>query len=298
MKYAIMRCCTTPVFLRQYETSTNAVLKAFEMDFVDRTGFNCCGYPLRNVNEEAYILASARNLALATNKGWDIVTFCNCCYGTLKHVNQLLGKDPTARDMANRYLAKESLEIQGPVGIHHILEFLHRRIGVDGIRERVKRPFEGLRVATHYGCHLLRPQGVIEGDSPFAPTMFDELVEATGAESVQWPSKLDCCGAPVRGINDDLSGRLMAKKMEGARNGGADVLGAACSYCQLQLDRGRRMHPVKEEGEGPLPCILFTQLLGLSMGMDEADLGLELNEIDSGVIRGFLRPESVTSISG
>ena len=150
------------------------------------------------------------------------------------------------------------------------------------------RPFDGLRLAVHYGCHLLRPQGVLEGESPFAPSRFDDLVEAVGAESVTWPTKLDCCGAPVRGINDDLSRRLMARKVEGARKAGADAFCLACSYCQLQFDRARRMDG---EGGGEEPCIpsiLYTQLLGMAMGLEEAVLGLDRNELDAGIVRRHL----------
>lgn len=288
MKFAIMRCCTTPVFLGQYETSTNAVLRAFGVDYTDPAEFNCCGYPLRNINAEAYILASARNLAVAGRLGREIVTFCNCCYGTLKHVHRLLSENGAVRERANRTLGKEGLRFDGPVGIHHILQLLHRRIGLQSVRERVVRPFQGLRLAVHYGCHLLRPQGVLGGESPFVPTLFDELVEATGAESVAWNTKLDCCGAPVRGINDDLSARLMGRKEEGAREAGADAFCVACSYCQLQFDRARRMDQGKRVEGAALPSILYTQLLGLAMGMDERELGLDRNEIRAAGIRGFL----------
>jgi heterodisulfide reductase subunit B len=45
MKYALLRCCTTPIYLEQYESSTDAVLGKLGVEFVDIKEFNCCGYP-------------------------------------------------------------------------------------------------------------------------------------------------------------------------------------------------------------------------------------------------------------
>ena len=104
MKYALQRCCTTPVFLKQYETSTDAVLKHLGVEFVDIKEFNCCGYPLKNIDNRAYMLCSTRNLALAERESLDILTFCNCCFSTLKHVNHHMREELSAREEINRSL--------------------------------------------------------------------------------------------------------------------------------------------------------------------------------------------------
>jgi len=51
---------------------------------MDIREFNCCGYPLRNFNFRAFVLSSARNLALAEKQKANLMTVCNCCYGNLK----------------------------------------------------------------------------------------------------------------------------------------------------------------------------------------------------------------------
>ena len=68
MKFAIQRCCSTPVYLKQYETSTDAVFRKLGVDIVDIKETGCCGYPLKNINFNAFVLSSARNLALAEKK--------------------------------------------------------------------------------------------------------------------------------------------------------------------------------------------------------------------------------------
>ena len=95
--FAIQRCCPTSIFLEQYESSTDAVLEKLGINVVDIDEFNCCGYPLKNINAKAHILSSARNISLAEKRDMDILTFCNCCYITLRQVNRMLNEDEPLR---------------------------------------------------------------------------------------------------------------------------------------------------------------------------------------------------------
>jgi heterodisulfide reductase subunit B len=292
MKVALLRCCTTPIFLRQYETSTNAVLEKLGMSIVGDADFNCCGYPLRNFNRKAYVLASARNLALAERRSLDVLTVCNCCYGSLKHAEHIMKEDGALREETARTLAKEGLHYEGRITAKHLLQVLHQDIGIDKIKPQLEKTFRGLKIATHYGCHLLRPRDIAQFDSPFAPVKFDQLVAATGAESVAWPAKLDCCGSPMWGVNDELSMQLTGRKLVSAKEAGADYLCVACSYCQLQFDRIQKAMLPQIGPEKRLPSILYTQLLGLCLGVEAEALGLDMNELPaSGVLR-FLEPGS------
>ncbi len=109
MKFVIQRCCNTPIFLKQYESSTNAVLKSLGIEFVEIEDLNCCGYPLRNFNFKAYVLSSAGNLALAEKENLNIMTFCNCCYGTLKHANHIMGGDSSLKREINTSLSEDRI---------------------------------------------------------------------------------------------------------------------------------------------------------------------------------------------
>ncbi|MFH1349621.1 MAG: CoB--CoM heterodisulfide reductase iron-sulfur subunit B family protein [Pseudomonadota bacterium] len=288
MKYTIQRCCTTNSFLKQYELSTDAVLNELGVDMVEIKDFNCCGYPLRNVDFKAHILLSSRNLSLAEKAGRNIMTLCNCCYGTLKHVNHLLTEDASLKEEVNKTLGKEGLQYTNHVEVRHLLEVLHGDIGIDKITEKVVKRFHGLKLATHYGCHILRPRHIIQFDNPFAPTRFDSLVEITGAKSIPWRTKLECCGSPVFGVDDNLSMDLTQKKIEDAWESGAHYLCVACCYCQLQFDRVQKSMISKRNGNHPLPSILYTQLLGLSMGIDEEALGIQQNEMNATGVTDFL----------
>ncbi len=269
MNLAVMRCCATAPLLDAYEAATDSVLSRLGFGLVD-LDFNCCGYPLRNARFEAYVLSSARNLALAERARVDLVTVCSCCYGSLKQADHLLRLDGGLRATANAALAGERLACSGGANVRHLLEVLRDDVGLERLRRERARSFEGVRIACHYGCHLLRPSDVLQLDDARAPSILDDLVEATGATSVPWSAKLDCCGAPVWGVNDALSLELTVRKVASAKEGGADLLCVVCPYCWLQLDRAQQAL-----ADDPLPLILVHQLLGLSLGIDAAALGLD-----------------------
>jgi heterodisulfide reductase subunit B len=279
MKLALQRCCTTPIFLKQYETSTDAVLERLGVELTDKA-LNCCGYPLKNYNYKAHVLASARNLSIAEKRKVNIMTFCNCCYGTLKEVNHRLKEDPVLNREINRKLEKEALRYEGGVEIQHIMEVFYHDVGLNKIKENIVRKFNRLKVAVHYGCHILRPRQLVQFANPGTRAVFDELVAMTGAELVPWHLQLECCGSPMWGIDDDLSTSLTKKKVENARASGAQYLCLACSYCQVQFDRVQKRLAEKGRITDPMPSILFTQLLGLCMGIDPAVLGVFENQLN------------------
>ena len=139
MKFAVQRCCTTPAFLPQYDMSIDVVLDKLGVDTLDIKEFNCCGYPLKNINLKAYLLASGRNMSLAQKHGTDIITFCNCCYGSLKHATQLMKEDKSIKSEINETLMREDLTYDGKPSIRHFIDVLYRDIGVKEIKKRILR---------------------------------------------------------------------------------------------------------------------------------------------------------------
>ena len=292
MEFALFLGCTIPARLNQYESSSRAVLEKLGVGLVDIREFNCCGYPLRNIDFKVFILSSARNLALAEKKSLNVMTLCKCCYGSLKKADYLLKENASLRKEVNATLEKEGLTYEGRIEVKHLLSVLHKDIGIEAIKGKIAMTFKGLKIATHYGCHALRPSQVVGFDDPVAPTLFDQLVEATGAESIEWAMKLECCGAPLWGVNDKLSMDLTLKKLTDGKKSGADYVCAACPYCHIQFDKVQKMILSQRNVNHPLPSILYTQLLGMSMGVEKKSLGLEMNEIPIGRIEELLRTEA------
>ena len=292
MEFALFLGCTIPARLNQYESSSRAVLKKLGVGLVDIREFNCCGYPLRNIDFKVFILSSARNLALAEKKNLNVMTLCKCCYGSLKKADVLMKENASLKKEVNATLEKEGLTYEGRIEVKHLLSVLHKDIGIEAIKEKIALTFKGLKIATHYGCHALRPSQVVGFDDPVAPTLFDQLVEATGAESIEWAMKLECCGAPLWGVNDKLSMDLTLKKLTDGKKSGADYVCAACPYCHIQFDKVQKMILSQRNVNHPLPSILYTQLLGMSMGVEKKSLGLEMNEIPISRIEELLKTEA------
>ncbi len=289
MKYAFFLGCNIPARLPQYESSARAVLARLDVKIIDYREFTCCGYPLRNIDQKAFLLSAAGNLALAERDGYDILTLCKCGFGTFKEAQYKLKNDETLRKEINDLLKKQGLSYQGHVEVKHLLSVLYHDVGVETLKKKITAPTRGLRIATHYGCHALRPSRITGFDDPIAPSLFDELVKATGAESVEWDEKLSCCGAPLLGINDQISTDLTKKKLHSGIKAGADYLCTACPYCQLQFDQVQKESASEWGLERSLPAILYPQLLGLCMGIDKEDLGLERNHIGIDAITSFLK---------
>lgn len=288
IKYALFLGCNIPARVSQYEYSSRAVLEKAGVEIVDIRDFNCCGYPMRNSDIKSFVLSSARNLALAEKEGLNILTLCKCCFGSLKNAEYLLKEDSNLRQEVNRMLAENGLKYEGRAEVKHLLSVLYHDVGIDALKSKMSVKYENLKIATHYGCHALRPSRVTQFDDPVAPKIFDELVEITGAESIDWFEKLECCGAPLMGINDDLSMGLTVRKLESGRKAGADYLCSACPYCQMQFDVVQNMMISNNGNDDYLASILYPQLLGLCMGIDKETLGINMNQLDISGITSFI----------
>ncbi|MDF1591008.1 MAG: CoB--CoM heterodisulfide reductase iron-sulfur subunit B family protein [Desulfobacterales bacterium] len=291
MKFALFLGCNIPARVKQYELSARAVLDRLAVEVVDLPEFKCCGYPIRNIDFKLYLMLSARNIALAEQQGVDMLTLCKCCFGSLKKAAHVLREDAALRNEVNAFLAKEGLAVSGTMVVKHFLSVLYHDIGLPALKEKMTRTFKNLKIATHYGCHALRPSDIMQFDNPVAPVVFDELVAATGSKSIDWATRLECCGAPLLGSNDELSMDLTARKLADAKAAGANYLSVACPYCQMQFDAVQQMMTADRGGVDNLPAILYPQLLGLAMGIDRRALGIDMNKMDISGIEAYFVQE-------
>lgn len=288
MNYAFFTGCNIPARVAQYEKSARAVLGLLGVDLVDIEDFACCGYPARNLDRKAFLLSAAHNMALAEKSGLDMLVLCKCGFGTFKEAQHQLSAEPAMLEEINGLLADSGLRYNGNTRVNHFLSVLYHHVGVEGVKARISRSYKDLPVAVHYGCHALRPSALTGFDDPVNPVVFDRLVEATGATSAQWPEKLDCCGAPLMGVNDELSMELTRRKLDASRKSGAAFICTSCPFCQIQFDQVQeRIESVSRSGH-PMAPILYSQLLGLAMGLGEEDVGLDENRLDITGIKAYL----------
>ncbi len=280
MKFALFLGCNIPARVPQYELSARAVLDKLGVEIADNTEFKCCGNPIRNIDQKTFLLMAARNLALSEKQGLDMLVLCMCCFGSLKKAAHVMQHDPAVQAEVNALLAKEDLHYSGKTEVKHLLSVLYHDIGPQALKAQTANPFKSLKIATHYGCHALRPSDVTQFDDPVAPVVFDTLVNATGAKSLDWPLKLECCGAPLLGVNDDLSMELTRKKFADGKRAGANYLCVACPYCHMQFDKVGQMIASRQETAPYLESIVYPQLLGLAMGLGRDALGMKVDIVE------------------
>jgi len=282
VKCGLFLGCLVPARMAAYELSARKVLEALSVELVDLKA-GCCGSPyIFSVSQRAGLALAAYNLALAEEAGLKtVVTLCNGCNEVLKRALEAL-KDEHEREAVNAILAKVGKEFKGEVEVKHVVRLLYEDVGVAKVEEAVKVPLEGLRVAVHYGCHLLRPSEVMRFENPDDPRSLDELVMAVGAESVPYVEKLECCGFPAMPVSEDLAYDIAAEKLTSMMASGADVAVTACPSCFLHLENAQivaRREGARIRLPGEIPVLHVTQLLGLAMGFGPDDVGLRENRI-------------------
>ncbi len=282
--YAYFWGCYVPGRLPHMERSTRAVFERFGVDAVDLEGLTCCPEKtmIRNMSYRDWLLTAARNLAVAEEVGRAFVTPCTGCFSTLKEAQVKLLSEPALREEVNGELARVGRQYRGTGDVVHVLDVLYQDVGPGALRNRVVYPMTGLRIAVHYGCHLLRPSGELLFDDPFWPKKFDELVQALGADSVAYSSKMECCGNLLLRAGEEETARAMCRdKLRDMIDEEADALTLVCPSCMMQYDNMQFL--LQREGEDVhLPVFYYPELLGLALGMEPDELGLDRHRVDVG----------------
>lgn len=280
LKYSFFLGCVIPNRYPLIEQSTRTLMKEMKIKLLEMEGASCCPAPgvFRSVDPLVWLTLGARNINIAQQQNTDIMTMCNGCYGTLLEVNHKMKHDPEINSEVNKVLAETGRNFDGSVKVKHLMEVLYMDIGIQKLKSMVKNKL-GLKVAVHYGCHILKPSFIRPfGGTSTDPTFFDEIVEATGCESVDYRDKLLCCGAGggVRTGLKETSLQFTHQKLKEVRKSGADLIVVCCPFCHLQYDLGQvevnKM--IGDEEPFHIPVLYIAQLIGLAFGLDPQDLGL------------------------
>ncbi|HIO41578.1 MAG TPA: disulfide reductase [Aquifex sp.] len=245
-----------------------------EIKLLERT--TCCGgNTIDESNRFLVYSINARNIALAEKEGLDLLVSCNTCYMVLAKTKHALDSDPELREEINKLLAEEGLEYKGTAKIWHILPYLVEEVGIDTIRERVRRPLKGWKIATYYGCHIKYPKEVAVVDSE-NPQGLEELIEALGAEPVKDYEGSDvCCGYHSFYTNKDIALKKVVKAPQGAKMAGAEMLVTPCPLCFKAQDIYQDMAPTEDK----VPSIYLPELLAYALGYDAKQSGLAFHII-------------------
>ena len=276
LKYALFPGCVLKGAAAEAYTSLTKVCAKLGIELVEIPEWTCCGAShAQGVNELAALAVNARNISIAENMGMPILTVCNTCTLQLRAAKARLDNDPKLKEKVNKIL-KESghpYEYRGTVEITHLLWVLDKNLDI--VKKNVTKPLNGLKVAAYYGCHILRPQEIMNHEDGKNPQSFEKLVKALGAEPVPFKESRLCCGfhAQLAAEHDVLKATGMI--IDSAAKAGAGCLVTPCPLCQMQLDMNmpEGLDAVKSKKE--IPVLHLQQLVGFAMGLSKADMGFD-----------------------
>jgi heterodisulfide reductase subunit B len=250
-----------------------AVARALGIDLVEPKGWTCCGATAGHQTDRLLAVSlPAANLTKVQDMKLDMLVNCAACYSRMKVANHEISSHPTIRQGVRDALDRD---YDGSVKVRHLLEVLLEDVGLPAIKRAVKRPLNGLKVACYYGCLLVRPPKILKFDDPENPTSLDRLVTAMGGTSLEWPSKVECCGGGLSLSRTDVVVELSGSIIDMAAGVGADCIAVSCPMCQVNLDL-RQQDINKQTGKNyQIPIVYITQLLGLCLGIGPGDLGFD-----------------------
>jgi heterodisulfide reductase subunit B len=284
MRFALFLGCNVPTQTFNYEAAVRRVADHFNIELVDIPDFGCCGEFTELMDSFTSIVFAARNISIAERESLDILTLCNGCFSAMNRAKHEL-TDEKLRNKVNDILRKIGLSYEGRSKVFHFHQLMHDLIGTSKIKEKIKVRLDSVRVSCQNGCHILRPSDVLRFDDPEEPRKLEELVEVTGAKVVRPIGTELCCGSFLLSQDADVAYSLAIQSIE--RKGEVDAIVVGCPFCFRQLDMGQVIAKRRFKKNFKIPVIFYAQLLGLALGINEKDLGL--NQIHKISTANFLQ---------
>jgi heterodisulfide reductase subunit B len=271
--------CSLHSTAKELEQSFKATAEALDLHLLEIPNWVCCGNSSMHAMNR--LLAAALPVSeLAKVEQLmhldSVAVPCAACFSRLSAGNHEMQDPEKAADI----LAVVGHPYSGSVAVRNLVEVYHSEIGLDELRERVVRPFSGVKVACYYGCLLSRPPQVTMAEDPEYPMHMDEIIAALGCDAVQWNYKTDCCGAGLALVEQDMVIDLTRRILRDARNCGAEAVVVACPLCQVNLDTRQDGIAAKYGDWQHMPVIYLSQMVGRALGLADEQLGLKKHMVD------------------
>ncbi len=272
-KYAYFPGCSLEKIGLSYHMSALETTRKLGVELAELEDWNCCGATAYfGVDEFMAYALGARNLAMAEKEHLDFVTPCSGCYKNMYFANADLKNDTDLAEHINFALEADHLHFDGNISVRHLLQVFVEDIGLEEIKLRVTKPLNGLRVAPYYGCQILRPRK--DHENVENPHFFEDLLSTVGAEPVNFPLRLQCCGGALIITSRTAALSMVRNLLQSAIKSGASMIATACPLCQVNLECYQKQVNREFGTDLNIPVLYFTQLIGLAMGIDKGKLGI------------------------
>ena len=277
MKYAFFPGCVLEGAAKENYIATVTVAKKLGIELVEIPGWTCCGAShVQDVDDLAATAINARNIALAEQMELPLLTVCNTCTLMLRSAKAALD-DNGLKEQVNSLLSSTGLQYQGTSNITHLLWVLISDFGLDRLQTLVTKPLRGLKAAAYYGCHILRPPALMDFEDHVKPQSLEKLIQALGAQPVDFPEKLSCCGFHATYTAEADMIRITGETNQAAITAGADCIVTPCPLCQMSLDMNQPEGQAAVNCQQQIPVLHLAQLVGLALGLSPEQLGMNMH---------------------
>ena len=194
------------------------ILDKYNFDYVLLEKEKCCGSPVRRSGGyDSSDELRDYNLDLVLKEGANLMVMgCPGCGSQLK---------------------SDEAEHLG-IHVYHYIEILYQLAkNKELYQPKFMRNLKPLKITAHFPCHLNRGMGVL------CEKLHETIVSAFPKwKYIELPNADECCGAGggVRASQKPLSFQIRERKIENIIDTGADIILAACPFCELQIDEGLR----------------------------------------------------------
>ncbi len=259
--------------------ATQTMCDELDIQLNEIPDWNCCGASIGygGGGELPRLTLSARNIALSEqhNPGQEIVATCAACWLSTREAKERLQEDSDMFRDANTALNEIKLKLNNQTPVRHMVEVLVEDIGFEAIKEKVKKPLEGLKIASYIGCQTNRPFGIAE-ESFENPVYLDHIIESVGADSIPtYEKKVQCCGGALAFSEPEKSQEMIHGIIEAAYDHGADMIATPCPLCQANVEIYQDQINARFGSKFNMPVVYYSQLMSVAFGRNTKDAALD-----------------------
>ena len=273
MQFGYYPGCALHGSSNDYERSLRNCLEALDVYLVELNDWICCGATAaHSLNHLLSVALPARNLGIAERDGLrEVLAPCPMCSMELIKARAALSKDEALRKKVSGIV---EVNVEGKSEVINLIQ-LFQKVGVDKIREAVKKPLEHISAACYYGCLLTRPPKILQFDDCERPRSMETLIEALGASTVEWNYATECCGAGMTMASEATVLDLSHQILTNAAAHGANCVVVACPMCHINLDMKQPDIDRTRGVQHNMMVYYLSDLVGLALGLDEKKLGVD-----------------------
>ena len=279
MKVAYWPGCVSRGFTPELHGSMAKVAPLLDIELVELDRACCTGAGvIAEHNQELADTLNARTFALAQQvDGAELMmNICSTCQGAQSECQERLDANAEYREHVNSTLAGEGLSYEKGLTNKNFLWLLVEEIGLERLRSRVKRPLTNLKVGPFYGCYIVRPRERLGIDAEHPRDHYlRQVIDALGGTVIEYAGMRKCCGFPIITMNKEASLKQAGRHLGDAVDADADCLVTPCPLCHLNLDLQQPLAEGVVGRELNMPVLHLPQLVGLALGLDPKELGLE-----------------------